>query len=131
MFEFLKKDEIEVINVNDLDNLIGKIKLIDIREPYEYASGTIKSAKNIPMGDLLSETDKYLDKQSTSFSAFLSGAYYCLNMGMIATSTFLCTIVVHIYFRGSGPIPTILRKVRSSTCFFFRLVLSFRFFSNG
>ncbi len=32
-------------------------------------------------------------------------------MGMIATSTFLCTIVVHIYFRGSGPMPTILRKV--------------------
>jgi len=39
------------------------------------------------------------------------GAYYCLNMGMIATSTFLCTIVVHIYFRGNGPMPTILRKV--------------------
>ncbi|CAF0804716.1 unnamed protein product, partial [Adineta ricciae] len=38
-------------------------------------------------------------------------AYYCLNMGMIATSTFLCTIVVHIYFRGSGPMPVILRKV--------------------
>jgi hypothetical protein len=32
-------------------------------------------------------------------------------MGMIATSTFLCTIVVHIYFRGSGPMPRILRKV--------------------
>ncbi|CAF1183814.1 unnamed protein product [Adineta steineri] len=39
------------------------------------------------------------------------GAYYCLNMGMIATSTFLCTIVVHIYFRGHGPMPTILRKI--------------------
>jgi hypothetical protein len=32
-------------------------------------------------------------------------------MGMIATSTFLCTIVVHIYFRGNGPMPVILRKV--------------------
>ncbi|CAF3331296.1 unnamed protein product [Rotaria socialis] len=39
------------------------------------------------------------------------GAYYCLNMGMIATSTFLCTIVVHIYFRGAGPMPAVLRKV--------------------
>ena len=38
MFDFLKKDETEVLNVNDLDNLIGKIKLIDIRKPYEYAS---------------------------------------------------------------------------------------------
>ena len=74
MFEFLKKDEIDVVNVNDLDNLIGKIKLIDIREPYEYASGTIKSAKNIPMGDLLSETDKYLDKQNTYYIMCQSGA---------------------------------------------------------
>lgn len=74
MFEFLKKDETEVINVNDLDNLIGKIKLIDIREPYEYASGTIKSAKNIPMGDLLSETDKYLERQSTYYIMCQSGA---------------------------------------------------------
>lgn len=73
MFDFLKKDETEVINVNDLDNLIGKIKLIDIREPYEYASGTIKSAKNIPMGDLLSETDKYLDKQNTYYIMCQSG----------------------------------------------------------
>ena len=73
MFDFLKKDETEVINVNDLDNLIGKIKLIDIREPYEYASGTIKSAKNIPMGDLLNETDKYLDKQNTYYIMCQSG----------------------------------------------------------
>ncbi|CAF0786011.1 unnamed protein product [Adineta ricciae] len=39
------------------------------------------------------------------------GAYYCLNMGMIATSTFLCAIVVHIYFRGNGPMPPMLRRV--------------------
>ena len=41
----------------------------------------------------------------------LIGAYYCLNMFMIATSTCSCTIVVHIYFRGDGKIPKILRKV--------------------
>ncbi|CAF0909912.1 unnamed protein product [Didymodactylos carnosus] len=39
------------------------------------------------------------------------GAYYCLNMGMIATSSFLCAIVVHIYFRGDGPMPNLLRKI--------------------
>jgi hypothetical protein len=65
---------------------------------------------------------------------FVLGAYYCLNMGMIATSTFLCTIVVHIYFRGNGPMPIVLRKVclRNFVLlirkFFFIL---FRFFSNG
>ena len=41
MFEFLKKDKTEAVSVNDLDSLIGKIKLIDIREPNEVARGTI------------------------------------------------------------------------------------------
>ena len=84
MFEFLKKDDTENINVNDLGSLIGKIKLIDIREPYEYASGTIKSAKNIPMGDLLSETDKYLDKQNTYYIMCQSGARSSRTTKMLA-----------------------------------------------
>jgi hypothetical protein len=36
VFEFLKRDNRKLINVNELDNLIGKIELIDIRETYEY-----------------------------------------------------------------------------------------------
>lgn len=50
VFEFLKRDNRKLINVNELDNLIGKIELIDIRETYEYNSGSIKTAKNTPMG---------------------------------------------------------------------------------
>jgi hypothetical protein len=60
------------------------------------------------------------------YTILFLGAYYCLNMGMIATSTFLCTIVVHIYFRGSGPMPTILRRVLFKDLFFFKKKL-FRF----
>lgn len=41
----------------------------------------------------------------------LIGAYYCLNMVMIATSTCSCTVVVHIFFRGQGQIPYLLRKI--------------------
>lgn len=41
----------------------------------------------------------------------LIGAYYCLNMLMIATSTCACTVVVHVFFRGQGKVPYILRKV--------------------
>jgi len=52
-------------------------------------------------------------------------------MGMIATSTFLCTIVVHIYFRGSGPMPTILRKVEFNKIFSSSKMFDYRFFSNG
>lgn len=73
MFEFLKKGNAKVINVNDIDNLIGKIELIDIREDYEYKSGSIKSAKNIPMGKLLNEADKYLNKDKEYYIMCQSG----------------------------------------------------------
>lgn len=62
MFGLFNKSSNKVVNVNDIDNLIGKINLIDIREPFEYKSGSIKTAKNIPMGNLLEEPEKYLEK---------------------------------------------------------------------
>ncbi|MBS4804442.1 MAG: rhodanese-like domain-containing protein [Clostridium sp.] len=62
MFGLFNKNSAKVINVNDIDNLIGKIDLIDIREPFEYRGGSIKTAKNIPMGQLLEEPNKYLEK---------------------------------------------------------------------
>jgi len=73
MFEFLKSDKDKVINVNDMDNLIGKVELIDIREPYEFKGGTLKSAKNIPMGNLLSEPNKYLNKEIAYYIMCQSG----------------------------------------------------------
>jgi rhodanese-related sulfurtransferase len=50
------------IHVNEIDQLIGKINLIDIREPYEYQTGHIPSAQNIPMNNILSNPDNYLQK---------------------------------------------------------------------
>lgn len=41
----------------------------------------------------------------------LIGAYCCLNMLMIAISTCACTVVVHIFFRGEGQVPYIVRMV--------------------
>lgn len=41
----------------------------------------------------------------------LIGAYYCLNMGLIAISTCSCTVVVHIFFRGQGQVPTLVRRI--------------------
>ncbi len=73
MFDFLKKDNSKVIHVNDLDKLIGKIDLIDIREPYEYKSGSIQTAKNIPMGNLIQEPNKYLEKGKTYYLMCQSG----------------------------------------------------------
>jgi len=83
MFGFLKKEDIKVINVNDIDNLIGKVDLIDIREDYEYKGGSIKSAKNIPMGELLNEPDKHLSKSKEYYIMCQSGgrsARACSNL---------------------------------------------------
>lgn len=73
MFGFLKKVDEKVINVNDIDSLIGKIDLIDIREDYEYRGGSIKSAKNIPMGKLLENPDKYMEKAKEYYIVCQSG----------------------------------------------------------
>ena len=73
MLEFLKRNDGNVINVNDIDELIGKVELIDIREDYEYNGGSIKSAKNIPMGKLLNDPDKYLNKSKEYYIMCQSG----------------------------------------------------------
>jgi len=74
MFDFLKMEDLKTVNVNDLDNLIGAIDLIDIRELYEYSSGSIRTAKNIPMGNLLTRPEKYLAKDRTYYLICQSGA---------------------------------------------------------
>ena len=73
MFDFLKRDDTKVINVNDMDDLIGKVELIDIREPYEYQSGTLRTARNIPMNNLLTSPEKYLIKDKTYYIMCQSG----------------------------------------------------------
>lgn len=73
MFDFFKTNSGKVINVNDIDDLIGNIELIDIREDYEYKGGSITSAKNIPMGELLNTPDKYLNKSKEYYIMCQSG----------------------------------------------------------
>ncbi|CAH8635162.1 unnamed protein product [Heterobilharzia americana] len=43
----------------------------------------------------------------------LIGVYFCLNMIMITLSTFLATLVIHLYFRGdrNGSVPFFLRRI--------------------
>ena len=73
MFGFLKSNDDKVINVNDIDNLIGIVELVDIREPYEFKGGSLRTAKNIPMGNLLSEPNKYLNKEKAYYIMCQSG----------------------------------------------------------
>jgi len=56
-----------------MDELLGKVELIDIREPYEVKMGTLKTAKNIPMGKLLDSPDKFMKKDKTYYIMCQSG----------------------------------------------------------
>jgi hypothetical protein len=48
------------------------------------------------------------------------GIYFCLNMIMIAISSFLCTMIVHMYFRADKffRLPQILKKVSIKPFYF-------------
>lgn len=74
MFDMLKKYEGKIIDVNDVDELVGKEEIIDIREPYEFETGSIRTAKNIPMGKLAANPGKYLIKNKTYYIICHSGA---------------------------------------------------------
>ncbi|MBE6049972.1 MAG: rhodanese-like domain-containing protein [Clostridium sp.] len=63
----------KVIDINEIDDYIGKINLIDIREHHEFRSGSIKTAKNIPMGELLEDPDMYLEKNKEYYIMCRSG----------------------------------------------------------
>lgn len=62
MFSIFGDKKFDSISVHDLDDMLGKIDLIDIREGYEYKEGHVPSAKNIPMETILAMPEKYLNK---------------------------------------------------------------------
>lgn len=73
MFSIFKRNSEEVISVAELDDLLEKIHLIDIREEYELIGGKIRTAKHIPMGKLLSNPEKYLKKDEKYYMMCQSG----------------------------------------------------------
>lgn len=73
MFSFFKRNKIKSMRVNELDESLIKNKLIDIREPYETKSGTIKGAKKIPMNTLLKNPEQYLNKEEEYYIMCQSG----------------------------------------------------------
>lgn len=54
-------NEFRNINVNELEDIMDKINLIDIREKDEYELKSLKYTKNIPMHELLENYDDYLN----------------------------------------------------------------------
>ena len=87
MFLFSTKKN-NVVNVNEIKKDLGKISLIDIREPYEYSSGHIPTAKNIPMNVLLNNPEKYLEKNNEYYIVCQSGARSALTCKSLSKQGF-------------------------------------------
>ena len=49
------------MNINDVLN-VKEANIIDVRETFEYAGGTVPGAKNIPMMGLIANADQFLNK---------------------------------------------------------------------
>lgn len=73
MFSFFKK-KYDSISTKELSERIEKVNLIDVREKQEYQSGHVPKAKNIPMGDILKQPEKYMDEQKEYHIICQSGA---------------------------------------------------------
>lgn len=73
MFSLFQRNDTNSIHVNELDDILEEINLIDIREPYECAHSCIKRSKNIPMGQLMTNPEKYLDKSKKYYIMCQSG----------------------------------------------------------
>jgi Rhodanese-related sulfurtransferase len=98
MFNNFKKNSFDSISVHDLDNLLGKIDLIDIREIYEYKNGHVPTAKNIPMDSILAKPDNYLDKNKEYHIICQSGGRSSMACSKLASEGFK---VINV-FGGTG-----------------------------
>jgi rhodanese-related sulfurtransferase len=74
MFSFFSKSQSNSVRVNDLDSILKSISLIDIREPQEYKSGHLPTAKNIPMNTILMAPENHLDESKEYHIICHSGA---------------------------------------------------------
>ncbi|MDF2908485.1 MAG: Rhodanese domain protein [Herbinix sp.] len=73
MFSLFQRNDSNTIHVSEIDEILPEINLIDIREAYECVHGSIKGSKNIPMGQLLSNPIKYMDKSKKYYIMCQSG----------------------------------------------------------
>ncbi|WP_294358726.1 rhodanese-like domain-containing protein [uncultured Clostridium sp.] len=61
------------IRADELDKVLDKINLIDIREEDEYYEGHVRGAKNIPMNDLIQDPEEYLEDSEKYYIICHSG----------------------------------------------------------
>lgn len=81
----LFKKKYKSISVSELNDLLEKnINLIDVRETYEYKSGHVKKAKNIPMVGLINNANSLLKQDKTYYIMCQSGARSARVCGFLA-----------------------------------------------
>lgn len=57
------KNKYESIHADELCELLNNhINLVDIREPCEYKSGHVPTARNVPMNLIVKNPEQYLDR---------------------------------------------------------------------
>ena len=98
MFSNAVKNNFETVSVHDLNELLGKINLIDIREVYEYKEGHVPTAKNIPMDNILAQPGKYLEKSKLYHIICQSGGRSLMACSVLASQGFK---VINV-FGGTG-----------------------------
>ncbi len=62
------------ISIAEVDRILGKEEILDIREPYECALGMLEGAENIPMNQLLMAPEDYLERGKTYYLVCHSGS---------------------------------------------------------
>lgn len=88
MFQFMQRDSFNSVDVNMMDSFLGKVNLIDIREPYEYKSGHLPTAKNIPMDTILEQPERYLDRSKEYYIVCHSGSRSSMTCRVLKENSF-------------------------------------------
>lgn len=83
MSSFFRSYTAKSIDVNDIGPMLGKINLIDVRDPDEYKRGHLPTAKNIPMNSIILQPEKYIDRSKEYHIICQSGARSARTCGIL------------------------------------------------
>ena len=80
---------VKTVTVDELAEKLAQRKqvLIDVREPYEFASGHVKGAVNVPLGQLAQRLDR-LDPSAETFVICQSGHRSATAAGVLKRAGF-------------------------------------------